>query len=86
MSPLLPHPAHPSRRRRIWSTVGLVGIGGLLIAVWFTEVVLHAQEVLGLILLVLMAGVIISLHLLIFRSCNLPREDDPKAPDRGGGK
>ena len=72
------NPAKPARGRpawrRVWKPV-VVGAGGTAIAVWLDDVVMFAEEIIGLILLPILAGVIYLLDILMFRS-RLPRQDD----------
>ena len=61
--------------RRVWKPAVAVGAGGTAIAVWLDEFVTFAEEIIGLILLPILAGAIYLLDILMFRS-RMPRQND----------
>ncbi len=76
-----------SRRlwRRWWKPVALAGAGGTAVAVWIDEILAYAEEIIGLILLPIMAGCIYLLDILMFRS-RMPRQEDLRNPDDKGAR
>jgi len=71
--------------RRIWRPVAVTGAGGTVVAVWFEEIMLYAQEILALIFLPIMAGLIFLLDIFIFRS-RTPKREDISIPSERGAK
>ena len=69
--------------RRWWKPVALAGAGGAAMAVWVDEILKFAEEIIGLILLPIMAGCIYLLDILMFRS-RMPRQEDLRKPDDKG--
>ncbi len=61
--------------RRWWKPVAATGVGGAAVAVWIDEILVFAEEIIGLLLLPIMAGAIYLLDILMFRS-RMPRPDD----------
>ena len=78
-----PRPARLSRFRRLWKPAAVTGAGGTAVAVWFEEILVFGQEILGLIFLPLIAGTIYLLDIFLFRSRMPTREDLKNANDRG---
>ena len=76
-------PARLSRFRRLWKPAAVTGAGGTAVAVWFEEILVFGQEILGLIFLPLIAGSIYLLDIFLFRSRMPTREDLKNANDRG---
>ena len=72
--------------RRLWMPVAATGAGSAAIAAWFDEVVSHALELLGLLLLPVLAGVIYLMDILIFKSRTPDSKDIPDFPKRGARK
>ena len=72
--------------RRLWKPLAITGAGGTAVAVWFEEVLLFGQEILGLIFLPIIAGAIYLLDIFIFRSRMPKREDLTNPADRGANK
>lgn len=72
--------------RRLWKPMAVTGAGGTAAAVWFEEVLLFSQEILGLVFLPLIAGVIYLLDISIFRSRVPKREDLTNPIDRGANQ
>ncbi len=69
-----------------WKPVAATGVGGAVVAVWIDEILLFVEEIIGLLLLPIMAGAIYLLDSLMFRS-RLPRGEDLENPgDQGGRK
>ncbi len=66
--------------RRWWKPVAVAGAGGAAVAVWIDEILMFAEEIIGLILLPIMAGCIYLLDILMFRS-RMPRQEDLRNPD-----
>jgi hypothetical protein len=73
-NPAKPAPGRPAWRR-VWKPAVVAGAGGTAIAVWLDEVLMFAEEIIGLILLPILAGAIYLLDILMFRS-RMPRQDD----------
>lgn len=72
--------------RRLWKPLAVTGAGGTAVAVWFDEILLFGQEILGLIFLPIIAGTIYLLDIFIFRS-RMPKREDLNNPiDRGANK
>lgn len=71
--------------RRLWRPVAVTGAGGTVVAVWFEEIMLYAQEILALIFLPIMAGLIFLLDIFIFRS-RTPKREDISIPNERGAK
>ncbi len=65
----------PHAWRQWWKPVAATGVGGAAVAVWFDEILMFAEEIIGLLLLPIMAGVIYLLDILMFRS-RMPTRDD----------
>lgn len=72
--------------RRLWKPVTVTGASGTAVVVWFEEILLFGQEILGLIFLPIIAGVIYLLDIFIFRSRVPKREDLANPIDRGANK
>jgi len=70
---------------RIWRPVAVTGAGGTVIAIWFEEIMLYAQEILALIFLPIIAGLIYLLDIFIFRS-RTPKREDISIPNERGAK
>ncbi len=70
-----------SRRlwRRWWKPAAITGAGGAAVAVWCDEILMFAEEIIGLILLPILAGCIYLLDTLMFRS-RMPRQEDAGNP------
>ena len=79
-----PASGHPTWRGW-WKPTAVGGAGGIAIAVWLDEILLFAEEILGLILLPIMAGVIYLLDILMFRA-RLPKEEDIEHAGSKGAK
>ncbi len=82
--PIKPVPK-PAFWRRWWQPAVVAGAGGGAAAVWFDEIWVYAEEILGLILLPILASVIFLLNILMFRS-RMPREEDLEWPRGKGGE
>ncbi len=76
-NPAGPHPAW----RKLWKPAVVTGASGTAIVVWLDEIVMYAEEILGLILLPIMAGAIFLLDILMFRS-RMPRQEDLEQSDK----
>ncbi len=63
--------------RRFWKPVAVIGAGSSAFAVWFDKILLYVEEILGLIILSIMAGMINLIVILMFKS-RFPKRDDPK--------
>lgn len=63
--------------RRFWKPVAAIGAGGTAGVVWLEEMMLYAEEILGLILLPIIAGMFYLFNILAFNS-RLPKRDDLK--------
>ncbi len=74
------------RFRRLWKPAAVAGAGGTALAVWFDEILLFGEEILGLIFLPMIAGAIYLLDILIFKSRMPKREDLTHPVDRGANK
>ena len=61
--------------RRWWIPAAVTGAGGGAVAVWSDEILMLAEEIVGLILLSIMAGCIYLLDIRMFRS-RMPRQED----------
>ena len=61
--------------RRYWKPVAVTGAGGTATAVWFEEISLYAEAILGLIFLPILAGIIFLFNIYVFRSRRPRRED-----------
>ncbi len=81
-NPAKPLAARPAWRR-MWKPAAMAGAGGTVIAVWLDEILLYADEIIGLVLLPIMAGVIYLLDILMFRS-RMPRQEPPE-PSKNKG-
>ena len=71
--------------RRFWKPVAVTGAGGVAIAAWFEDLMLYAEEILGLILLPILAGVIYLMDIFFFKS-RMPNRDDLEKPVVRGAK
>ena len=80
------HAARFMKFRRFWKPLAVTGAGGTAAAVWFEEILLFGQEILGVIFLPIIAGVIYLLDIFIFRSRMPKREDLNDSIDRGANK
>lgn len=71
-----------SRRlwRRWWKPAAITGAGGAAVAVWYDEILMFAEEIIGLVLLPILAGCIYLLDILMFRS-RMPRQEDAGNPN-----
>lgn len=79
------HVRHSSNFRRFWKPAAVTGAGGTAIAVWFEEIVLHIEDMLGLIFLPIMAGVLYLLNNFIFNS-RIPRREENLISKNTGAK
>ncbi len=79
--------AVPGRRtwRRLWKPALVTGGGTAAIVVWLDEVLAFAEDIIGVLLLPLMAGMIYLLDILMFRS-RMPKEEDMKQSQNKGAK
>ena len=77
------HVHHSSKIRRFWKPAAVTGAGGTAIAVWFEEIMLHVEDLLGLIFLPIMAGVLYLLNNFIFNSRTLRREENSISKNTG---
>jgi hypothetical protein len=80
------HHSHFPLFRRFWKPVAVTGAGGVAIAAWFEELISYAAEILGLILLPVLAGVIYLMDIFFFKSRTPNRDDLEKPADRGANK
>ena len=71
--------------RRLWKPALVTGAGGTAVAIWFDEIMLFSEEILGLIFLPVMAGVIYLFDIFLFKS-RMPRREDLENPDNRGVK
>jgi hypothetical protein len=71
-------PIHPVWRRW-WKPAVVTGAGGAAIAVWLDDILVFAEEILGILLLPIMAGIIYVLDILMFRS-RMPRREEMEQP------
>jgi hypothetical protein len=71
--------------RRFWKPVAISGAGGSATAIWFEEIILHAEAILAMIFLPILAGVICLLNIFIFRS-HMPRPEDLHTTKNHGDK
>ncbi len=62
--------------RRLWKPALATGAGGAAISVWWDEILAVGDEILGLILLPVLAGVLFLMDIFFFKS---------RMPDRGEG-
>jgi hypothetical protein len=70
----------------LWKPAAVTGAGGTVIAIWFEEFMLFAEEILALIFLPILAGVIYLLDIFIFKS-RMPKREDLENPiDKGAKK
>lgn len=81
-------PSRPSRVSRmkivrwLWKPAVATAAGSTAVAVWLDEIVLYAEEILGLILLPIMGGLIYLFDNYLF-GCTRPRPADLKPrPER----
>lgn len=51
----------------LWKPIAITGAGGAALTMWLDEILMFSQEILGLILLPLMAGLIYLLDILMFK-------------------
>jgi hypothetical protein len=58
----------------LWKPVAVTGVGGTAITLWLDEIVMFAEEILGLIFLFIMAGLIYLLDILMFKSV-MPKKE-----------
>jgi len=79
------HTLRPSFFRKFWKPAFVTGAGGTAIAVWFEEIMLYAEDLLGLIFLPIMAGVIYLLNKVMFNS-RMPANDDIQNTEHIGAK
>lgn len=79
-----PASGHPAWRRW-WKPTAVGGAGSIALAVWLDELLLFAEEIIGLILLPIMAGAIYLLDILMFRA-RLPKEGDIENAGSKGAK
>jgi hypothetical protein len=74
------NPSSPSHSRR-WRRWGLpaaaTGAGGTALVIWFEEITASAMEIIGVLLLFIMAGVIYLYEICLFNSA-MPKTDDKK--------
>lgn len=71
--------------RRIWKPATVTGAGGTALAIWFDEIIAFSQEILGLIVLSIMAGTVCLLDNFIFKS-RMPRREDMRNTNVKGAK
>jgi hypothetical protein len=79
-----PHSRFPLFRR-FWKPVAITGAGGVALAAWFEDLIFYVEEILGLILLPILAGVIYMMDIFFFKS-HMPKSEDPKKPEDLGAK
>ena len=79
-----PHARFPLVRR-FWRPIAITGAGGIAVAAWFDELLMYAEEMLGLVLLPILAGVIYLLDIFFFKS-RMPNRDDLEKPVDQGAK
>ncbi len=79
------HTLRPSFFRKFWKPAVVTGAGGTAIAVWFEEIMLYAEDLLGLIFLPIMAGLIYLLNKVMFNS-RLPASEDIQDKAQTGAK
>jgi hypothetical protein len=75
MSNLPRSTSRPSPLRRFWKPVAITGAGSTAVAIWLDEIMLFAEEIVGLIILPILAGIIYLLDILIFKS-RMPKRED----------
>ena len=87
MSPLSTQTQRGSFFHRYWKPATITGAGGTAVVVWFDELLMFGEEILGLIVLPLLAGIIYLFDSLVFKS-RVPRREDMKNvnKDRTHGK
>jgi hypothetical protein len=61
--------------RKYWKPALATGAGGTSLIVWFEEIMIYSEELIGLIFLPILAGFIYIFDILLFRSTK-PREKD----------
>jgi hypothetical protein len=72
------NPSSPSRSRRgrRWGLpAAATGAGGTAIVIWFEEIMASAMEIIGLLLLSVLAGVIYLFNICLFNSA-MPKTDE----------
>ncbi len=67
----------PFRSRWKWKPIIAVGSGGTALVIWFEEIYSIVTELIGLILLPILAAIIYLLNIFMFKSSK-PKKDDLK--------
>ncbi len=77
----------PTRRawRRFWMPAVITGVSGTALVVWLDEILSAVEEIIGVLLLPIMAGIIYLLDILMFRS-RMPKQEDMNHPSDQGAK
>jgi len=71
------NPRPPSRiplLRKVWKPAAVTGAGASTAAIFFEELILFGEEILGLILLPIMAGIVYLYNVFVFKSSKLKKE------------
>lgn len=78
-TPVSTHPSVPDspRRRRSWKPAAAITAGGAALVAWFGEIIATAVEFIGVIFMLIVAGVIYLFNVYVFKSA-APKADDRK--------
>jgi hypothetical protein len=61
--------------QRFWKPAVATGAGGSAVAVWFEEILIYGEEILGLVFLSIAGGLICLFNIFVFKS-RMPRRKD----------